>query len=151
MSKAFTGRDTILNFAIALEDAVPPTVWKRLGMMRGKSMKTSWDTADTTADTSPAFTKTNLVTFKNVEFSGDGVSYGEDAANQKTFKAHVINPGSPTENQPKVWLQLIDPDGDEYVGPFIVTEWSDARPYSDTATWSMTAMSNGDVSYTPAD
>lgn len=151
MSTQFVGRDVIVNFAIAKEDAVPGSLtWVRLGMMRGKSMKTSWDTVDTTADMSPAFTKTNLVTFKSVEFSGDGVSYGEDVANQKAMKVQVISPDTSTDNQPKVWLQMIDPDGDKYEGPFIVSEWSDDRPYSDTATWSLTAMSNGDVAYTPA-
>jgi len=151
MSEQFVGRDVVVNFAIALESADPAGLtFKRLGMMRGKSMKTSWDTVDTTADQSPAFTKTSLVTFKAVEFSGDGVSYGEAVANQKEFKAHVINPGAGTLNQPKVWLQMIDPDGDEYEGPFIVSEWSDDRPYADAATWSITAMSNGAVVYTPA-
>lgn len=151
MSEQFVGRDVVVNFAIALESADPAGLtFKRLGMMRGKSMKTSWDTVDTTADQSPAFTKTNLVTFKSVEFSGDGVSYGEAVANQKEFKAHAINPGAGTLNQPKVWLQMIDPDGDEYEGPFIVKEWSDDRPHGDSATWSMTAISNGAVVYTPA-
>jgi hypothetical protein len=43
-------------------------------MMRAKGISTSWDTADTTADQSPGFTRTSLVTFKSVEFSGDGVT-----------------------------------------------------------------------------
>lgn len=151
MSEQFVGRDVVVNFAIGLESAVPASLtFKRLGMMRGKTMKTSWDTVDTTADQSPAFTKTNLVTFKMVEFSGDGVSYGEAVANQKELKAHVISPGSATGNQPKVWLQMIDPDGDQYEGPFIVNEWSDDRPHADAATWSLSAMSNGDVVFTPA-
>ena len=42
------------------------------------------------------------------------------------------------------------PDGDKWEGPFIISEWSDDRPYSDVATWSLTAMSNGDVVYTRA-
>lgn len=151
MSEQFVGRDVIVNFAIGLEGDNPAGLtFKRLGMMRGKTMKTSWDTVDTTADMSPSFTKTNLVTFKMVEFSGDGVSYGEAVANQKEFKAHVINPGTATGNQPKVWLQMIDPDGDQYQGPFIVNEWADERPYADAATWSISAMSNGAVVYTPA-
>lgn len=151
MSTQFVGRDVALNYAIATEGVDPATLtFKRLGMMRGKSMQTSWDTVDTTADMSPAFTKTNLVTFKSVEFSGDGVSYGEDLANQKEFKAQVISPGSATDNQPKVWLQMIDPDGDTYQGPFIVNQWTDDRPFDDAATWSMSAMSNGNVAYTPA-
>lgn len=151
MATNFVGRDVVLNFAIGVESDDPlGLTFKRLGMVRTKSMKTTWDTVDTTADTSPAFTKTNLVTFKSVEFSGDGVSYGEDVANQKEFKSQVISPGAGTDNQPKVWLQLIDPDGDQYQGPFIVNEWSDERPYADTATFSFSAMSNGDVAYTPA-
>lgn len=148
---AFTGRDVLAEFAIADENAAPGSlIYQTLGMMRGKSMKTSWDTVDTTADKSPAFTKTNLVTFKSMEFSGDGVSYDDAIHNQKILKAHAISPGSTTANQPKVWFRLTDPDGSKYEGPFIVSEWSDDRPYSDTATCSITAMSNGDVAFTPA-
>ena len=151
MSEQFVGRDVIVNYAIGLESADPDSLtFKRLGMMRTKSMKTTWDTVDTTADMSPDYTKTNLVTFKMVEFTGDGVSYGEDVANQKEFKAHVISPGSGTNNQPKVWLQMIDPDDDKYQGPFIVKEWNDDRPYADVATWSTSAMSNGAVTFTAA-
>ena len=151
MSEQFVGRDVVVNYAIGLPSANPVALtFKRLGMMRGKSMKTSWDTVDTTADMSPAYTKTNLVTFKAMEFSGDGVTYTEALANQNEFKAHVISPGSVTNNQPMVWLQMIDPAGDKYQGPFIVSEWSDDRPYSDACTWSMSASSNGDVSFTPA-
>jgi predicted secreted protein len=148
---AFTGRDVAIEFAIALEGAIPSSLtYKRLGMMRGKSMKTSWETADTTADRSPGFTKTNLVTFKSVEFSGDGVSYTETLHNQSEFKVNAISPGAPTEFQPKVWLRMTDPDGGKYEGPFIINEYSDDRPYSDAATWSISGMSNGNVAYTPA-
>ena len=147
---AFTGRDVAVEFAIADENAAPGSlIYQTLGMMRGKAMKTSWDTVDTTGDKSPAFTKTNLVTFKSMEFSGDGVSYDDAIHNQKVLKAHSISPGAATANQPKVWFRLTDPDGSKYEGPFIVSEWSDDRPYSDTATWSISAMSNGDVVFTP--
>ena len=147
---AFVGRDVLLEFAIAKEDAVVSGLtWSTLGMLRGKSMKTSWDTVDTTADKSTAFTKESLVTFKSVEFSGDGVSRDEAVHKQKVLKAHVISPGAATGNQPKVWLRLTDPDGSQYVGPFIVSEWSDDRPYSDAATWSISASSNGAVTFTP--
>lgn len=150
-SPKFTGRDVVVEFAIALENADPAGLtYSRLGAMRGKSMKTSWDTVDATADDSPNFTKENLVTFKSVEFSGDGVSYGEDVSNQKNMKVQAISPGAGTNNQPKVWLRMTDPDGDKWEGPFIVNEWSDDRPYSDVATWSLSAMSNGDVKYTRA-
>lgn len=150
-SPKFTGRDVVVEFAIALENANPASLtYARLGAMRGKGMKVSWDTVDATADDSPSFTKENLVTFKSVEFSGDGVSYGEDVSNQKNMKVQAVSPGAGTNNQPKVWLRMTDPDGDKWEGPFIISEWSDDRPYSDVATWSLTAMSNGNVAYTRA-
>lgn len=148
---AHVGRDVLVNFAIADENAVVGSLtWINLGMMRGKSIKTSWDTADTTADDSPDFTKTSLVTFKNVEFSGDGVSYDDAVYNQEQLEAHVVSPGSATANQPKVWFQLIYPSGKKYEGPFIVSEWSNDSPHAAEATWSISASSNGAVVLTPA-
>lgn len=145
---AFTGRDVAVEYAIADENAtVGALTFVRLGMMRGKTMKTSWETVDTTADKSPQFTKTNLVSFKSMEFSGDGVSYDDAVHNQKVLKAHVINPSVGTANQPKVWLRMTDPDGSKYTGPFIITEWSDDRPHADAATWSISASSNGAVTF----
>lgn len=147
---AHVGRDVLVEFAIASEDAVEAgLVYQNLGMMRGKSMKTSWDTVDTTADDSPGFTKSSLVTFKNVEFSGDGVSYDDAVYNQETLEVHVVSPGATTQNQPKVWFKLTYPSGKVYKGPFIVSEWSNDSPYSDTATWSISASSNGMVTLTP--
>lgn len=147
---AFTGRDVLVEFAIADETMLSSALtYARLGMMRGKTMKTSWDTVDTTADQSPDFTKTSLVTFKSMEFSGDGVSYDDAIYNQNTLKGHVISPGVETANQPKVWFRMTDPDGGKYEGPFIVAEWSDERPYADAATWSISASSNGAVKFTP--
>jgi predicted secreted protein len=147
---AFVGRDVAVEFAIAVEDAVPASLtYIPLGMMRGKSPKVAWEVADTTADDSPEFTKTSLVTFKSVEFSGDGVSYTDAAFNQATLKAHVYNPQVATQFQPKAWFRITGPDG-VLEGPFIITEWSDDRPYADAATWSITAMSNGAVTFTPA-
>lgn len=151
MSK-YTGRDVIVNFAIGNEsDAPGGLTFKRLGMMRGKDIKATWDTTDATADQSEAFTKENLVTFKSMEFSGDGVARTEAIYNQAELKAHVINPGAGTGNQPKVWLQIIELDnGSTYAttqGPFIVNEWSSSAPHSDVVTWSITAMSNGACTY----
>jgi predicted secreted protein len=147
---AHVGRDVLIEFAIADETATSGSLtYKTLGMARGKGMKVSWDTADTTADASPEYTKTSLVTFKAVEFSCDGVTYSDALYNQAEFKGHVYNPGSGTANQPKVWLRQTGPDG-VTEGPFIVNEWSDDAPYSDAATWSMSAMSNGAVTFTPA-
>lgn len=147
---AHTGRDVLIEFAIGDENASPGSLtWKTLGMMRDKGMKVQWDTADTTATDSPEFTRTNLVTFKQVEFSGDGVSYTDAVYNQAELKAHVFSPGAATANQPKAWLRETSPDG-VIEGPFIVSSWDTRSPYADAATWSITAMSNGAVTYTPA-
>ena len=148
---AHVGRDVKVEFALAPETASVGTLtWKTLGMMRGKSMSTSWDTADTTADSSPDYTKTALVTFKNQEFSGDGVAYDDDAYNQEELEAHVVSPGVGTNGQPKAWFRLTYPSGKTYTGPFIISEWSNDSPYSDAATWSITAQSNGEVVFSPA-
>lgn len=147
---AFTGRDVILEFAIADEAAsYAGLTFKVLGMMRDKGMDVTWDTVDATADKSPQFTKENLVTFKQVEFSGSGVARTEALHNQAELKAHAYNPGSATGNQPKVWLRQTSPDGVTY-GPFIVNKWSSASPHSDVVTWDMGAMSNGAVVFVPA-
>lgn len=147
---AYTGRDVLIEFAIGDESASPSSLsFLTLGMMRGKGMKVSWETADATADKSPQFTKQTLVTFKQVEFSGDGVSYTEAIHNQAALKAHVYNPSTATGSQPKVWLRQTAPDG-VTLGPFTVTEWDSPAPYADVVTWSITAMSNGAVTFTPA-
>ncbi len=147
---AFVGRDVTVEFAIAKEDAsVGSLSWQTLGMVRSKSPSVKWETADTTADKSPAFTKTNLVTFKQVDFSGDGVSYSDAVHNQKVLKAHVYNPPVGTDYQPKVWWRITEPDGSQTVGPFIVSSWKDDRPHDGPATFSFESMSNGAVTYTP--
>jgi predicted secreted protein len=147
---AHVGRDVQVEFAIAAEDAIEAGLtWKTLGMMRGKSLNTSWDTADTTADDSPNATKPALATFRNVEFSGDGVSYDDAVHNQEDLEAHVANP-SATGGHPKAWFRITYPSGKKYTGPFMITEWANDSPYSDTATWSIAATSNGAVTFTPA-
>lgn len=147
---ANVGRDVLVEFSIADESAVVGSLsWLTLGMMRGKDLKTTWDTADTTADDSPDYTKTQLVTFKNVEFSGNGVSYTDALYNQKTLRAHVMSPGAGTGNQPKAWFRITYPDASFVRGPFIVSEFNDSAPHADACTWSMKAMSNGAVTYTP--
>lgn len=145
---AFSGRDVAVEFAIGVESAtLGALTFKNLGMMRTKSFKVSWETIDTTADDSPEFTKTSLVSFKSVEFSGDGVSYDDEIFNQSELEAHIHVPGSTTQNQPKIWLRLTFPDA-IFVGPFIATEWSRDASYTDAGTWSMAASSNGAITRT---
>lgn len=146
----YTGRDVIIEFAIANEDAAESSLtWLRLGMMRDKGMSVSWDSADGTADQSDQYTKESIVTFKSVEFSGAGVSRTDAVYNQATLKAHAYNPSSATSGQPKVWLRQTAPDG-VTKGAFLITKWDSTAPHSDVATWSMAATSNGAVTFTPA-
>ena len=84
-----------------------------------------------------------------MEFSGDGVRYDDAIHNQEALEAHVVSPGAATGYQPKVWFKLTYPSGKVYKGPFIVSEWSNDSPYSDAATWSISASSNGLVTLIP--
>ena len=146
---AHVGRDVKVEFALKDESAAPLEAdYKILGMMRAKSINTTWDTVDTTADKSPNFTKTSLVTFKNVEFSGDGVSYDDEVHNQELLEKHVVSPPVETGRQPKVWFKITYPNGKVYEGPFIVTSWSNDSPYANEATWSIGSQSNGEVTLT---
>lgn len=145
MSDSFVGRDVIVKFAIADVAADPLTMtFKRLGMMRTKDWEVQWDDVDTTGDTSPSFTRTALVTFKSINFSGDGVSYADTAQNQAELEGHVFSPGLATLQQPKAWLKIEFPDF-TYTGPFLFTSFSRSAPFDDAVTWSTSAKSNGAV------
>lgn len=142
---AFTGRDVVVYYAIGCPESQPANGdYKRLGMMRGKTVSAEWDTADATADMSAAYTQENLVTYKNISFSGDGVTRKEDVYAQNALKRHVYNPPAETSNQPYVWLKIISPN-DITEGPFMVTSWEDEAPHDDVATWSIEASSAGQV------
>lgn len=142
---SFVGRDVVVKFAIASEAAdVSSLTFKRLGMMRTKDWEVQWDDVDTTGDTSPDYTRTSLVTFKSINFSGDGVSYEDTAQNQAELEGHVFSPSSATTHQPKAWLKIEFPDF-TYTGPFLVTSFSRSAPYDDAVTWKTSAKSNGAV------
>ena len=142
---AFTGRDVVVYYAIGCPESQPANGdYKRLGMMRGKTVSAEWDTADATADMSAAYTQENLVTYKSISFSGDCVTRKEDVYAQNALKRHVYNPPAETSNQPYVWLKIISPN-DITEGPFMVTSWEDEAPHDDVATWSIEASSAGQV------
>lgn len=146
---AYTGRDVLIEMAIALPDATYGSLsFLELGMCRGKGINVNWDTADATADKSAEYTRENLVTFKQVEVNIDGVARTESVHNQATFKGHCYNPGAGTNNQPMVWIRQTAPDGVTY-GPFILSSWESTAPYDDVVTWSFSALSNGAVTFEP--
>ncbi|EOJ7560212.1 phage tail tube protein [Escherichia coli] len=144
---AFTGRSVAVFYAIGCPNVQPGEEnYKELGMMRGKTVSVEWETADTTADKSAAFTKESMVTYKSITFSGDGVSRTEELYNQKAFKRHAITPGVETGNQPYVWLKIVGQDVTE--GPFLITSFSEESPHDDVVTWSIEATSAGSVTIT---
>jgi len=146
---AHDGKTCAVSFSIQPETATAGSlVWTTLGMLKTKSMKIAWETADTTADSTPNAAKTAIATRKSVTFSGDGVSYDDAAYNQKVLKAHVNTPGVITQYQPKAWIKLAYESGATYIGPFMITSLSEDSPESDAETWSIEATSNGNVAYT---
>lgn len=148
---AYNGTDCAVSFAIAPESAaVGGLVWSSLGMMKTKSLKTTWDTADTTADKTANAGKTAIATRLATSFSGDGVSYDDAVYNQRALKSQFFNPGVSTQNQPKAWFKLEFPSGEKFIGPYLMTSWSDDQPDADAGTWSLEAQINGRVAYTPA-
>lgn len=145
---AHVGRDTLIEFAIAAEDATEASLtYITLGMTRDRTLEDAWEVVDVTADMSPDFTKQSLVTFKQVSATINGVSYDDAIHNQLTLKAHIANPPSTTGYQPKVWLRFTYPSHTRS-GPFIATKLSEAEPYADGATWDMSFESNGPISFT---
>ena len=149
-SPKFVGRAVAVEFSLADETAtVGSLTWTRLGAMRGKTLSGTWDSVDGTADTSPGNSKEMLTTFFGMEFSGDGVAYGETVSGQKALRAHFMSPPSGTQYQPKAWLRITEPDGSITVGPFMIGEFSAEFPHADVATWSLKATSNGACTYTP--
>lgn len=143
-----TGNRLIVSFAVADTDANPSGLtYGRLGMMRTKEFSVSYDTVDTTGDTSPDFTRTSQATFKTVKFSGDCVLDTGAAENQVPFISAVFSPGSSTSYQPNIWFKLEGIEGD-FEGPFTVSNLSFSSNHDGERTWSFEATSNGAVTFT---
>lgn len=147
---AFTGRDIMFEVAFGDETQDPSTLtFFEVGMCRDKSINVTWDQVETTADKSPEFTKTYLVTFKNVEVNINGVAYTDAVHNQAQVKAFIYNPPASTGGQPKAWVRQTAPDGTTLV-PVIFSSWNSSGAYADAATWEASAMGNGACVFTPA-
>lgn len=145
---AHDGKYCAVSFSIAPETATVGTlVWKVLGMMKTKSLKGTWDTADSTADSTPDSSKTAIATRLSASFSGDGVSYDDDVYNQRALKGQFFNPAIATQGQPKAWFKLEYESGESFIGSYLMTSWSDDSPEADVQTWSIEATANGKVTY----
>lgn len=144
-----TGRDFIVSFAVAPEDANPSSLtYDRFGMMRGKEFAVSYDTVDTTGDTSPDFIRTSKVTFKTVTFSGDCVLDTAASENQVDFISATFSPGAATAYQPIIWFKLEGIEG-TYTGPFTVSNLSLSSGFDAERTVSFESTSAGNVTFVP--
>ena len=145
---AHDGKTCAVSFSIAAKTAIVGTlVWSTLGMMKTKSLKATWDTADTTADSTPDSGKTAIATRLSSSFSGDGVSYDDAVHNQLTLKGQFHNPAVATSGQPEAWFKLVYASGESFIGYFLMSSWSDDAPEADAITWSMEAACQGKLTY----
>jgi predicted secreted protein len=147
---AVAGRSTIIQFAAGLPTANPASLtFKSLGMLNSKTFGMEWDTFDTTADSSPDYTRTSLVSFKAVTIECDGTTYDDDIYNQDEFEDMVVSPGAGTNYQPMAWLKMIQTreDGSTVTrtGPFIVSSFNREEPFDDKSSFSFSAASNGSI------
>ena len=144
---AFDGKNAAVSYSIQPETFSGTHTWSALGMMRTKSLKGTWETADSTADSTANSATTLLATRRSFSFSGDGVAYDDAAYNQLALKTQFFAPGSTTQNMPKAWIKIVYPSGETFTGPFMITSFNSDTSDKDVATWSIEATSNGNVVY----
>lgn len=135
---ADVGRTYGLFYAFGAETVNPGTLtFVQLGMCQGKEWATEFETVDATGDTSPGLTKQNLVTFRNVSMSFDGIAMGPAEENQKAL-ADAVETGT----DPRGWLRLVG-GGLVRTCPVIFKSWKLSAAHADAVKFSGEAMSNG--------
>lgn len=133
----FVGKNVLVEYALACGDVNPRTLsYAPVGSMRGKDLTLSADTVDTTADDSSGGFRSNLVTFKTLEFTGDGVVRVSSVADtgQTILLDHFVS-----EDQPVAWFRFTYPDRTIYAYS-IITELSRSAPFDEVVTYSLTTM-----------
>lgn len=143
-----TGRDAILEYAIACLDTKPDQ-WTTFGAVRSKSVTNSGNTVDTTADDTQGRYGESIVTTLTKEYSIDGVirKTGPSAKGFAELYAHWNDP-SATGGQPVLWIRFTDPTGIE-TAPVVITSIDKSAPYDDVMTYSMSfAVTGSDVGVT---
>ena len=145
--EGFVGRSTELRYAKALPNVDPSTLTlKRVGMCRGKSLDVQWDTADATGDTSPDYTRQNLVTFKSATISTEYVRMKADQENQRELIKHIVSPGAETDFQPSVYIEYTNPvEGMVISGFFIANTSNFSDGFDAEATGTLEFMSNSAI------
>lgn len=135
----FVGKDVIANIAFACGDVHPNTLtFMPIGNMTTKSLTMESDTVQATGDKSVGGINTNLVTYRNVTFSGDGFVRRDDDADSNIMRLtkHWANPEAGFNNQPVVWVELIYPDLTFYYYA-IVSSISREAPTAEMVTFSV--------------
>lgn len=129
------------EFAYGCADALPQAGdWITLGAMRSKSFTRAWDTIDTTSDASVGAIRSNIASYLQVGFSGDGLveQTGDNADNMDALEAYVT---APPGGQPGLWIRLTFPRK-TYVFFALMTSFDIEGTYDDVVTYSFEAMGN---------
>ena len=141
------GKSILAEFSAICGDVDPRTAtFQPIGSMRGKDFTFSADTIDTTADDSDSGFRSNLVTFKTFEFTGDGICrFGSEADSGNSILTDLFF----EEDQPMAWFRFTFPDRTFYVYS-IINEMSRSAPFDDAVTFSMSTMATATGSELPS-
>lgn len=153
MANEMTGVAVGIYYSIGPVKPIDDAGWTRLGMARGKEFGSEWETVDSTADTSPAQVRTNLVTFKKFEVPTDGVLSIDEMNGHDELEMHV---NQPSGLQPDGWVKVVRPKSPvggtdqirKYVLPVVFTSFKISAPYDDVVTWNMAVLPTGGVEIT---
>jgi predicted secreted protein len=148
-NSAIVGRDITVFVALVDDNEEPAdNEFTELGAVRGLEYGAEWDTTDTTArGTSSGFSRSALVTYKNSNISIDGLIITNDEF-QKEVEDHIESPPDEMQNQPRAWVQLVEPAGGGATRirsqPGILTQFRKSAPFDTEATWTMEVQGHGD-------
>ena len=135
-SEKSAGKDVVVEYAVACGDVNPNTLtFLPIGAMRGKALSTTLDTIDVTADDSVGAFRETLTTFKNMTFTGDGISRKTDGAtsNQVALYTYVL-----TDENPVAWFRFTFKDL-TITAFMVITAFDREAPYDDAITFSLEA------------
>lgn len=137
----YVGRLVGLRYQIGCGDVFPAdNAWKTFGSLTTKSFEISWDTTDTTTDSSVGNIREVIATWQNFSISGDGLSNvgGEIGNNLMELERHFVNPVA-TNGQPVLWLQIVFPGELTYTAYMLVESFSKSASNDESVSFSFSA------------
>ena len=110
-----------------------------LGGGKDGTLNRSVSTIDTTTRDSEGW-KESEIGLKEWSFEMDGLMVRDDACYKKMEQAFM--------NDEKIYLQIATPSGKKYQGRAIITDFPIGMPFSDAATYSISATGDGALTIT---